>query len=167
MDKMRYPRGLIRFTTQRALAEGLTRRQVWHRALRPRVLVYTVILLALSLVVGISLALRTPMKVDVVRDRAALARIVAGGHIENVYRLQIMNATERLQSYRISAEGLPALAVASEAEFTVEAAQSRWVAVRLQVPHGSSAAGSHPIRFHITSGDHTVTEKSVFLMPRP
>jgi polyferredoxin len=46
--------------------------------------------------------------VDVVRDRAALSRIVAGGMLENVYRLQIMNATEKTQSYRIGASGLRA-----------------------------------------------------------
>ncbi|MEY4712160.1 MAG: hypothetical protein RIS88_1610 [Pseudomonadota bacterium] len=167
MDKMHYPRGLIRFTTQNALAQGLTRARMWRRALRPRVLVYAVILGALTLSVGISLVLRTPLKVDVVRDRAALARIVVGGQIENVYRLQIMNATEVAQSYRISAQGLPGLAVASDAEFTVDAAQSRWVAVRLQVPHGTSTPGSYPIRFHIASDDDAVAEKSVFLLPRP
>ncbi len=167
MDKMRYPRGLIRFTTQNALAQGFSQAQIGRRALRPRVWVYAVILGALTLAVGISLALRTPLKVDVVRDRAALARIVAGGQIENVYRLQIMNATEQPQSYRITVEGLPGLTVASQAQFGVEAAQSRWVAVRLQVPYGASTPGSHPIRFHITSGDDTVTEKSVFLLPRP
>ncbi len=169
MDKMRYPRGLIRFTTQNAQVQGLTRRQIWRRALRPRVLVYAVILGALTLAVGISLALRTPLKVDVVRDRASLARIVAGGQIENVYRLQIMNATEQPQSYRITAEGLPGLAVASQAEFGVEAAQSRWVAVRLQVPDAASTPGSYPIRFRIAAVDDgaVVTEKSVFLLPRP
>ncbi len=169
MDKMRYPRGLIRFTTQNALAQGLTRGQIRRRALRPRVLVYAVILGALTLAVGISLALRTPLKVDVVRDRASLARIVAGGQIENVYRLQIMNATEQPQRYRITVDGLPGLVVASQAEFGVEAAQSRWVAVRLQVPYAASTPGSHPIRFHIAAVDDAsaVTEKSVFLLPRP
>ena len=168
MDKMNYPRGLIRFTTQNALAGRWDTAQVWRRVLRPRVLVYTVILGALAVGLAVSLALRTPLKVDVVRDRAALARIVAGGKIENVYRLQIMNATEQPQHYRIGAEGLPGLAVASEAEFSVEAAQSRWVAVRLQVPYGSAEPGSHPIHFHVgtSSGEAHVSEKSAFLMPR-
>jgi polyferredoxin len=164
---MHYPRGLIRFTTQNALALGLTRAQMWRRALRPRVLAYCAILGVLMLVVGISLTLRTPLKVDVVRDRAALARIVAGGQIENVYRLQIMNATEQSQNYRITVDGLTGLKVASESVFAVEAAQSRWVAVRLQMPYGSATPGSHPIRFHIASGEHQVTEKSAFLLPRP
>jgi hypothetical protein len=46
-----------------------------------------------------SLVVRTPFKVDVVRDRAALSRIVDGGKLENVYRLQVMNATEEPQHY--------------------------------------------------------------------
>jgi len=168
MDKMRYPRGLISFTTQHALKERWTSRQILRHVLRPRVLVYASVLGALVLAMAISLAVRTPLKVDVVRDRASLARIVAGGRIENVYRLQIMNATEQAQTYRIAAEGLPGLAVASESEFTVEPTQSRWVVLRLQVPYGSSEAGSHKIRFQITAATGaTVTEKSVFLMPRP
>ena len=58
--------------------------------------------------------------------------------------------------------------IASEAETVVEPAQSRWVAVRLQVPYGAAEAGSHKIRFHIAAATGAaVTEKSVFLMPRP
>ncbi|HVL56908.1 MAG TPA: cytochrome c oxidase accessory protein CcoG, partial [Burkholderiaceae bacterium] len=40
MDRMGYPRGLVRHATERALTERLDRRAVWRRVLRPRVLVY-------------------------------------------------------------------------------------------------------------------------------
>jgi cytochrome c oxidase accessory protein FixG len=168
MDKMRYPRGLIRFTTQNAVKQGWGERQILGHVLRPRVLIYTTILAALCLALAISLGLRTPLKVDVVRDRAALSRIVDGGKLENVYRLQIMNATEQSQKYRIGAQGLQGLAVASDEEVTVGPAESRWVAVRLQIPYGSADSGSHPIRFEIgtVGGDAHVSEKSVFLVPR-
>lgn len=168
MDKMKYPRGLIRFTTQNALKTGGGRESIVRRVLRPRVLVYGTILLALTVGVMVSLALRTPLKVDVVRDRAALSRIVAGGKLENVYRLQVMNATEQPQRYRISAEGLEGLALVSEPQVDVGPAESRWVAVRLQVPYGTAASGSHPIHFDIATvgGDAHVREKSVFLVPR-
>jgi polyferredoxin len=141
---------------------------MWRRVLRPRVLIYGALLLALCIGVLGSLVARTPLKVDVVRDRAALSRIVAGGKLENVYRLQIMNATEQPQRYRIQAEGLAGLSLASDAEVQVGAAESRWVPVRLQIPYGSAGPGSHPIRFDIgtVGGDAHVREKSVFLVPR-
>jgi cytochrome c oxidase accessory protein FixG len=166
MDKMNYPRGLIRFSTQNAMATGGGKDAIVARILRPRVLVYASILLVLTCAVMVSLAMRTPLKVDVVRDRAALSRIVAGGMLENVYRLQVMNATEQVQRYRLDASGLPGLSVASERTVEVGPAESRWVAVRLQIPYGSAGAGSHPIHFEIDNGTDAVREKSVFLVPR-
>jgi cytochrome c oxidase accessory protein FixG len=168
MDKMGYPRGLIRFTTQNALKQGGSAREIWRHILRPRVLVYTAALGALCFALALSLAMRTPLKVDVVRDRAALSRILPGGKLENVYRLQIMNATEHRQEYRIAASGLPGLEVASGREVEVGPAESRWVAVRLRIPYGSAEPGSHTIHFQVAAehGDAQVSEKSAFLVPR-
>jgi cytochrome c oxidase accessory protein FixG len=168
MDKMGYPRGLIRFTTRHAMKQGWSQREIVRHILRPRVLVYATILGALCFALALSLAMRTPLKVDVVRDRAALSRIVEGGRLENVYRLQIMNATERKQEYRITAEGLPGLELASEHEVEVGPAESRWVPVRLRIPYGSAEPGSHTIHFQIAAehGDAHVSEKSAFLVPR-
>ena len=168
MDKMGYARGLIRFTTQQAVKRGWASRDIWRHILRARVLVYASILGAICVALAVSLVLRTPLKVDVVRDRATLSRIVAGGKLENVYRLQVMNATEQPQTYRISADGLPGLAVASESDVNVGAAESRWVAVRLQIPYGSSAPGSHTVHFLVQAvpGGAHVTEKAAFLVPQ-
>ncbi len=110
MDKMGYPRGLIRYATQNGMDGHWTPRQMLRRVLRPRVLVYGARCWRCCASVSLaSLAMRTPLKVDVVRDRGALARIVEGGRLENVYRLQIMNATEQPQRYRIEARGLEGL----------------------------------------------------------
>ena len=168
MDKMNYPRGLIRQTTQNGLDGQWTQSQMWRRIFRPRVLVYSGVLLALTVGLLTSLVVRTPLKVDVVRDRAALSRIVAGGRLENVYRIQIMNATETEQQYRLSATGLEGLELASDTEVTVGPAESRWVPVRLQIPYGSAAPGSHPVEIHIgaVQGSAHIAEKSVFIVPR-
>ena len=168
MDKMKYPRGLIRFSTQNGVKQHWTQSQMLKRVLRPRVLFYTGVLVLLCVGMLASLVVRTPLKVDVVRDRAALSRIVAGGKLENVYRLQIMNATEGSQSYVISARGLDGLEVVSDAETSIGPAESRWVPVRLQIPYGSAAPGSHTVYFDIKAqyGGETVAEKSVFLVPR-
>ena len=168
MDKMNYPRGLIRQTTQNGLDGQWTQAQMWRRIFRPRVLVYSGVLLALTVGLLTSLVVRTPLKVDEVRDRAALSRIVAGGKLENVYRIQIMNATEVEQQYRLSAAGLEGLELASDTEVTVGPAESRWVPVRLQIPYGSAAPGSHPVEIHIgaVQGSAHIAEKSVFIVPR-
>ena len=168
MDKMNYPRGLIRQTTQNGLDGQWTQAQMWRRIFRPRVLVYSGVLLALTVGLLTSLVVRTPLKVDVVLDRAALSRIVAGGKLENVYRIQIMNATEVEQQYRLSAAGLEGLELASDTEVTVGPAESRWVPVRLQIPYGSAAPGSHPVEIHIgaVQGSAHIAEKSVFIVPR-
>lgn len=168
MDKMHYPRGLIRYSTQNGVQRRWSQSQILRHVLRPRVLIYTAVLVALCVGMLASLTTRTPLKVDIVRDRAALSRIVAGGKLENVYRLQIMNATEAAQRYRITASGLDGLEVASEQEVDIGAAESRWVAVRLQIPYGSAAPGSHAIHFDISALESggKVTEKSIFLVPR-
>ncbi|MFT3777690.1 MAG: cytochrome c oxidase accessory protein CcoG [Ottowia sp.] len=169
MDKVGYPRGLIRYSTENALAGGWDRRRILRRVLRPRVLIYAAILAGLTVALVASLLLRTPFKVDIVRDRATLARIVQGGKIENVYRLQIMNAEEQPRTYTLSADGLPGLALLAdtpEPRVTVDAAQSLWVPVRLQAPYDAGQPGSHEVHFLVQSPSGQVREKSVFMIPR-
>ena len=168
MDKMGYARGLVKYSTQNALSGHWSRAQTLRHVLRPRVLVYSSVLAAIVLAMGVSLLLRTPFKVDVVRDRGTMARVVAGGNIENVYRLQIMDATELDQKYRISVHGLQGIAVQSDEVVAVEATQARWVAVRVQLAADGASPGSHVIHFEIeaVSSAARISEKSVFLVPR-
>ncbi len=168
MDKMGYAPGLIKYSTQNAVNQHWTWRQTLRHVLRPRVLIYTAILGAVVLAMVVSLALRTPFKVDVVRDRGMLARMVDAGRIENVYRLQIMNATETTQNFGIAVEGLPGLAVVSDRDVSIASTQSRWVAVRVQAPPDAASPGSHTIHFVVTGQDTVgrVVERSVFIVPR-
>ncbi len=168
MDKMQYPRGLIRNSTENGMAQKLSRIQMFKRVLRPRVLVYLAVLGAVTIGVLWSLLARSDFKVDVQRDRGSVARTVGQGLTENVYRLQIMNATERMQAYSIKVEGLKGGQILPDVQVMVDAASSRWVPLRVQAPAGM-APGSQPITFVITSqatpaGE--VVEKSVFLVPR-
>jgi len=175
MDKMGYPLGLIRYSTENGIDRGLSNRQMVSRVLRPRVLVYGAILAAVGIAFIVSLASRETFKVDVVRDRGSMARIVADGRVENVYRLQIMNATERAQRYAVSVEGLPGISVVANEPADIGPAQARWVPVRVQLPHESAAplAGqSNAISFRIqrlADTEHaarSVSEKSTFIVPR-
>ena len=176
MDKMQYPRGLIRYDTQVAMAQPQLAQSRSRHLLRPRVLGYSAVLLLMcgGLVAG--LLLRQPFKVNVVRDRGALARVVDNGAVENVYRLQIMNTTEQPQRYRVSAAGLPQLSHDLRGEVTVGAAQATWVVLSVRLPPEAAAQagpGSHPIHFELsqvpdspTLPARQVVEKSTFLVPR-
>jgi cytochrome c oxidase accessory protein FixG len=173
MDKMGYDRGLIRFTTQNGIENRWTQRQMWRRVLRPRVLVYSFLLGLLCVGLLGSLAQRDTFKVNVVRDRGVLARLAKGGMLENVYRLQIMNATEQTQHLRIGATGLQGLVVdmdgkTADGTVAVGPAEARWLAVRLRIPDGSAARGSHPVYFVVRADGSTeeISEKAVFLVPR-
>ena len=169
MDKMNYPRGLIRNSTQNGLEQNLPRSEMFRRILRPRVLLYTAVLATISIGMAWSMLARPLFKVDVVRDRGAIARMVGQGQIENVYRVQIMNATEHGQNYVLSVTGIPGARIVADAQLIVDAASARWVAVRVQAPPGAAAAGSHPINFVVTTQDaqhNEVVERSVFLVPR-
>ncbi len=161
MDKLARPRGLIRYSTTHAMEGKET------RVLRPRVLVYSAILLAITAAAAASLYLRVPLKVDVIRDRAALAREVEGGEIENVYNVQIMNVTEQARAFEISVSGLPGIRVWGEATVGLPAAASRMVPVKVRVPPEVAPRGSHPIEFHVQAlGSEAVsaTERSVFMV---
>ena len=169
MDKMGTPRGLIRYDTENGLEQHLSRTQRWRRVLRPRVLIYGGVLLLICAAVLWSLLSRHSFRVDVVRDRAALARLVEDGWVENVYRLQVMNATEQPQRYRIEADGLANLVTTPATVVDVGPAEARWVAVALRVPPEvaqSLKPGAHPVRWLIRRDDgEALAEKSTFVVP--
>ncbi len=176
MDKMNYPRGLIRYVTENGMANRWSARQMWRRVARPRVLALGVVLLAVATAFVVSLSLRAPLKVDVVRDRGALARMVEDGRIENVYRLQLMNATESPIRLKVSVEGLEGAVIGSQDHIEVAPTESRWMPVRVQVPPEVAqqlGAGTHPMRFRIeragddgTGQPFSLAEKSTFMVPR-
>src|SRR5690606_22703247 len=174
MDKMDYPRGLIRYTSGNAIKEGLSQQQVRKRMLRPRTLIYTGILTAVFVAFMVSLATRTTLRVDVIRDRGALGREVPGGMIENVYRLQIINTAEQPLTLSLSASGVPELSVTTADNSTstvqIEPTSNRLVPIVVRVPVGTVDPGLHEIEFHAHARseegrDVEVVERSSFYVP--
>ena len=176
MEKMGYPQGLIRYTTAHALERGLDARSMWKRVLRPRTLVYGGVLLAIVAMGVGALAMRNPLKVDIIRDRGALAREAAPGLIENVYRIQLMNTDEKARQVTIAATGLPGISVIGVAQpIVLEPSSARLIPLRVQVPaEGTSGSdahkpGTYKIEFVIQSLDNEQVsrhEQSSFIIPR-
>ncbi len=174
MDKMGYPRGLIRYSTENALAQGWRAGDILRHVLRPRVFVYTAILGAIVAAAATTLWMRVPIKMDVIRDRASLAREVDDERIENVYRLQVMNTDERAHRFTLEVGGgtehLRKIELLADAQpLEIPAASARLVAVRVRAePH--DARGSQPIEFVLRTVDGAgrpvvIHEKSRFVVP--
>jgi cytochrome c oxidase accessory protein FixG len=171
MDKIAQPRGLIRYSTDHALAEHYTPAQIRAHALRPRVLIYGAILTLIVCAVSGALWLRKPLKLDVIRDRGAMGREVEDGMIENVYRLQIMNTSEQAHVYRIRVSGLDTLTLAGPGPDTVSLAPTETLAhpIRLRSAHGAGHKGSNKIDIELSAVDDPslqVKEHAVFFVPR-
>ena len=169
MDKVGYPHGLIRFTTENALAQGFDNAMMWKRVFRARTLLYMGLLATVVVAVGVSLYVRETLKVDVIRDRGTLVRETAAGKIENVYRLQIMNTDESPRRFTIAVEGVPGIEVVGvEQPIAIAGESLRVVPVRLQAPTEAGKPGANRIEFVIETLDgarRAWREKSTFLFP--
>jgi len=110
-----------------------------------------------------------------VRDRGSLARVVDDGFVENVYRVQLMNASERVQKYRVGVEQLSQSSVSGGDEVVLGPAEARWVPISVKIPPevasrmGSGAFGMTVVVEQLRQGDIAqvdVREKSTFMVPR-
>lgn len=147
MDKMGYPRGLIRYTTEHALEGGKT------RIARPRLLGY---LAALVVMIGLfvwTLGERTPMEFDIERDRNQLYQMTHDGRISNVYTLNIRNLDDREHTYQLSAAGLPGLTLVGNDRVTVSAGSTRLMAIELHLDADAIDRPSLPFQFSLQAVD--------------
>jgi cytochrome c oxidase accessory protein FixG len=164
MDKMGTPRGLIRYTTEHALHGQRT------HIVRTRLLVYGTLLTALIGALGYALFMRTPLILDVIRDRNALYREVHGGRIENAYTLKLINLDDQPHRYRLVVSGMPGLElVAPGGEIALPAGSVSSVSARLEAAP-ELAAGVHHITISALAVDGsriTVRENTRFIGPSP
>ncbi len=162
MDKMQYPRGLIRYSTEHAVHHQ------GYRLWRPRTIVYSVILAALVSALAAAIALRPPVILDVIRDRNTLYRDAGSRGIENSYTVRIVNKRNRDDRYRLGVAGLPGIALDTPAEIAVAAESVATVPVSVLAPH-EVAVGGNIVEFRLESlidPDVSVTEESRFRGPQ-
>ncbi len=165
MDKMGYPRGLIRYTTQNALEGRRT------RILRPRVVVYGLILLALLGGLIYAIVQRVPLELDIMRDRNTLYRETGLGLVENVYTLKLINMNDRAHTYRLSATGIEGLELINrQGDVTVPAGEAVNLPVQVRIDPTQLRQAASEIRFTAAAIDApalTATEAARFIGPAP
>ena len=170
MEKMGYPKGLIRYSSEHALEQKSDFTAMLRRVFRPRILIYTVVLWTIIIAAGLTLGNRVPVKVDVIRDRIAMAA-PDDPLVQNVYRLAVMNTSEQPRQFRISVAGLDGLELESETQpITIGGASQRVIPVRLRVDRLQTAPGANPIVFTIetvgASEPIVIEERATLIAPK-
>jgi cytochrome c oxidase accessory protein FixG len=166
MDKMNYPRGLVRYTTEHAVHHENT------RVLRPRMFVYATLLLLLITGLVTSMATRTPIILDVIRDRNSLYRELPGDMIENIYTIKVINQSDSARSFVVGVSGVEGISLdgaGDEDIVHVEGGGVLSLPIRARV-HRDTAYGIMTIQFSVTAVDDesdSIQEDSRFLGPTP
>ncbi len=164
MDKMGYPRGLVRYTTENILSGKAT------HIFRPRIFVYAIILAVITIGSFYAILNRSPIALDVIRDRNSLFRETNEGLIENVYTLKVINMDQADHEYSLSVTGIEGLNMKMDAfEIVVKSGEVIELPVRVNIDPELLQARSTEISFHLNAidgDDLSVTEEARFLGPR-
>ncbi|MCC6248621.1 MAG: cytochrome c oxidase accessory protein CcoG [Rubrivivax sp.] len=172
MVKMGYPTGLVRYATSNGVEQRLSRAQMLRRLWRPRVLVYGALLGAAGTAFAVGLAMRSPVSLDVMRDRGVMARLGDDGRVENLYRVKITNRGERATEVRLSVDGLRGMTLDHAEPLALAPGEARPLTLRLSLPAEAAAAlppGAQTVHLAVTESGHAeaaVQEKTTFLVPR-
>ncbi len=163
MDKMGYERGLIRFATEAAMETGQT------RIFRPLMIGYfLLVLIMLGFFVYVT-ATRTPVGVDVVRDRGVHLFRRVGTNIDNVYTVKINNMSRGEQTYTVSVEGAHSYKLKGQTRVLLEEGEVLTVPMRVRVPQEALASSSEEIYFVVQSQQDpsiSARQKTRFIGPK-
>jgi cytochrome c oxidase accessory protein FixG len=162
MEKMGYPKGLIKYTTENSIEGKKT------HVFRPRIIVYSLILMGITLATAVSIGSRSPLELDVIRDRNSLFRETDDGMIENIYTLKIINKDIVEHEYQISASGIPELKLLSgKTRIAAGAGQVVDIPVRIVVDPEYLKVRSTEVEIHLEAidSDLSITEEARFLGP--
>ena len=163
MDKMGYPKGLVRYTTEHAMAG------VHTNIIRPRTIMYTILLLALTVGLFYAISQRTPLELDIIRDRNTLYRETANGLVENVYTLKVVNMDEQTHRYSLTVSGLDGLELVNATPvIEVSGGEVLTLPVSVRVDPIALKRTANEIEFTISAQDNaelTSIETARFLGP--
>ena len=161
MDKVGYPRGLIRYTTERQLVENEK-----SRLFRPRFFAYLALLTVLCSGLVYALTDRVPLEIDIRRDRNQLSSVNAQGMIENSYIVKLTNKTQDPHTYKITLA--PQEGLSLELRFNdvpLEAGESFDMPVSIYGDTEVIEAKQTPVTLQVASedGKYKVTKQNTFI----
>jgi cytochrome c oxidase accessory protein FixG len=147
MARIHKPAGLIRYAAQETLELG-----VKTRILRPRIALYSLLLLGLLAVLSRALLAKPGPEVTILRGIGAPFS-ESGAQVVNQIRIKVRNRTNLSQSYHVEVTDLPsAQLIAPEDPFAVPAGEQRTTSVFVLAPRSVFSRASRPVHFRVTDG---------------
>ncbi|MFG0251816.1 MAG: cytochrome c oxidase accessory protein CcoG [Phycisphaerales bacterium JB038] len=152
MDHIGKPRGLIRYSSQEAIQTGTVK---W---LRPRVVLYPLILIAVATLFVVVLSTKASAEVTFLRNRATPYRLLDDGRITNVVMLNIINRDEQKRTYDVELLG-QGLMETAELPLRLEPGESRTIALHVALPMAEFNRGRARVTLRVSddadfSGDY-------------
>lgn len=161
MEKMDYPKGLIRFTSQDELETGHT------NFFRPRLFGYSFAVIAMFSAFIYAISDREPISVDVVRDRGARMYRSVGDQIVNVYTVKINNMDRADHYYDITIEGDESFTLKHKPVF-LEEGEIFTVPIRVSIPKDRLMEEKYEVFVTVTARENdaiTAQQKTSFIGP--
>lgn len=156
MDRVDNPRGLIRYSSQSALEGKPT------RMLRPRVMIYSGIIVLFAGVFLTLLANRSAFDVSLLRGLGRPFVVDETGRVENIVRVKIVNRVDEPRTYTIEALAPESLRIDGEAMFVVGSEETVTEPIHLIAPDTAFAqrGGTLEARLRITdSSDESIERR--------
>lgn len=162
MDKMEYPRNLISYTTENHLAGKPEK--FW----RFKSIGYMTAFAVMIGLVVFNLAGRTPLQLEVLRDRGTLYQETAQGTVENIYTLKVINMDKASQHYQVRVEGLEDMKILGNSRVFVNSGEVYELPLRVSAPKDKLSKNNYDIVFSVQSEENPalqVSHESRFLAP--
>jgi cytochrome c oxidase accessory protein FixG len=160
MDKIDRPRGLIRYTSEAALAGTPS------RILRPRTGVYAALLVVLVSLFTIALTTRGAYDIDIGRSVGEPFTVLPDGRVANRLRFRVRNQTSRASAFTIKLvdPGAGAIQVVGVQPVMLEPGEMKRVEAWVIVPQDAFTDGTRQAEFLLDFTDGNALEPSFPLL---
>jgi len=162
MDKIKRPRGLVRYASLNSIERGEAFR------FTPRMAGYLVVVVALAAVLAILAFTRSDIETTLLRAPGALFQQTAEGHINNLYTLRVVNKTSRDISVQLRLENIEGkLSLLGGTNLIVPGEKLAQTSVLVELTPYVLRGNNAKLQIGVYSGDERLqTIRTTFVGPR-
>jgi len=135
--------------------------------LRPRVIVYSLLLVGIIVGLAVLLENRSDVDVSIVRPPGAPFAVLPGDVVSNRFSVRIINHADHPHDFRLETKGAAeAQLVVDRNPVTVNSGEQARLDIAINIPRGATSTGHVPLTLDVYLGSNLVAEKTMtFLAP--